>query len=56
MAEKLPNHAQVVIIGGGIDDEWIMAGKYEINVAGKMFPIKIHMDPIYDPKSEKVRM
>ena len=40
----------------GIDDEWIMAGTYEINVAGKMFPIKIHLEPIYDPKSKRVRM
>ena len=40
----------------GIDNAWIMAGKYEINVAGKMFPIKIHLEPIYDPKSQRVRM
>ncbi|MBW2296604.1 MAG: GcvT family protein [Deltaproteobacteria bacterium] len=40
----------------GIDDAWIMDGKYEINVAGKMFPIKIHLEPVYDPKSNKVRM
>jgi len=39
-----------------IDDEWIMAGKYEINVAGKMFPIKIHLEPVYDPKSQRVRL
>ncbi len=40
----------------GIDDEWIMDGEYEINVAGKMYPINIHLEPIYDPKSERVRM
>ncbi len=40
----------------GIDDAWIMAGKYEINVAGKLYPIKIHLEPIYDPKSRRVRM
>jgi 4-methylaminobutanoate oxidase (formaldehyde-forming) len=39
-----------------IDDDWIMAGNYEINVAGKLFPIKIHLEPMYDPKSERVRM
>jgi len=39
-----------------IDDAWIIDGKYEINVAGKMFPIKIHLEPVYDPKSEKVKM
>jgi 4-methylaminobutanoate oxidase (formaldehyde-forming) len=41
---------------GGIDDAWITAGKYEINVAGRMFPIKIHLKPIYDPASRRVRM
>ena len=40
----------------GIDDEWIMAGNYEINVAGKMHPIKLHLEPVYDPKSKRVRM
>ena len=40
----------------GIDDAWIMAGKYEINIAGKLFPIKIHLEPVYDPKSQRVRL
>jgi glycine cleavage system T protein len=40
----------------GIDDAWIMAGKYEINVAGKRYPIRIHLKPIYDPKSQRIRM
>jgi 4-methylaminobutanoate oxidase (formaldehyde-forming) len=40
----------------GISDEWIMSGKYEINVEGKLFPIKIHLKPPYDPESKKVRI
>ncbi len=40
----------------GIEDEWILSGKYEINVAGKLFPIQIHLEPVYDPKSGRVRM
>ena len=40
----------------GIDDGWILAGNYEINVAGRLFPVKIHPEPVYDPKSERVRM
>jgi 4-methylaminobutanoate oxidase (formaldehyde-forming) len=40
----------------GIEDEWILSGKYEINVAGKLFPIEIHLEPVYDPKSGRVRM
>jgi 4-methylaminobutanoate oxidase (formaldehyde-forming) len=41
---------------GGITDEWITSGKYEINIEGKMFPLKVHLEPPYDPKSERVRM
>jgi 4-methylaminobutanoate oxidase (formaldehyde-forming) len=40
----------------GITDEWIKAGSYEINVAGNMYPIEIHLEPVYDPKSHRVRM
>lgn len=40
----------------GINDEWITAGKYEINVAGKIYPIKVYLEPPYDPKNERVRM
>ena len=40
----------------GISDEWIMEGKYEINVEGKLFPIKIHLKPPYDPETERVKM
>lgn len=40
----------------GIDDEWILSGNYEINVEGKLYPIKIHLEPPYDPKSKRVRM
>ena len=28
----------------------------EINVAGKLFPIKIHLEPMVDSKSERSRM
>jgi len=40
----------------GITDEWILSGKYEIDIEGKHYPIKIHLQPPYDPKGEKVRM
>ena len=40
----------------GISDDWITDGAYEINIAGKMYPIKIHLEPVYDPTSERVKM
>jgi 4-methylaminobutanoate oxidase (formaldehyde-forming) len=40
----------------GIDDEWILSEKYEINVEGKLYPIKIHLDAPYDPEGRRLRM
>ncbi len=40
----------------GIRDDWILSGRYEINVAGRLFPIKVHLKPPYDPQSARVRM
>jgi glycine cleavage system T protein len=40
----------------GITDEWILAGKYEINVEGRRYAAKVHLRPPYDPTSERVRM
>jgi 4-methylaminobutanoate oxidase (formaldehyde-forming) len=39
----------------GITNEWIMNAEYTINVEGKMVPAKVHLKPMYDPKSERVR-
>jgi 4-methylaminobutanoate oxidase (formaldehyde-forming) len=40
----------------GIDDAWIRAGEYEINVAGRRYPIKIHLEALHDPKGARLRM
>jgi 4-methylaminobutanoate oxidase (formaldehyde-forming) len=40
----------------GIDDEWILSGQYQIDVAGKLIPAKVHIKAPYDPESKKVRM
>jgi 4-methylaminobutanoate oxidase (formaldehyde-forming) len=40
----------------GIDDEWILSGKYEVDVEGRLIPAKIHLKAPYDPESKRVRM
>jgi 4-methylaminobutanoate oxidase (formaldehyde-forming) len=40
----------------GIDDEWLLAGNYEIKVEGKLYPIKIHINAPYDPGRKRVRL
>jgi 4-methylaminobutanoate oxidase (formaldehyde-forming) len=39
----------------GITKEWIMNAEYTIDVEGKMVPAEVHLKPMYDPKSERVR-
>ena len=40
----------------GISNDWILSGKYEILVEGKMIPARVHLKAPYDPKAERVRM
>jgi 4-methylaminobutanoate oxidase (formaldehyde-forming) len=40
----------------GIREDWIRSGSYEINVAGRRYPIKIHLKPPYDPQHARLRM
>ena len=39
-----------------INEDWILNGKYEIEVEGKMVPAKVHIRSPYDPKNERTRM
>lgn len=40
----------------GISDEWIVNGRYEIDVEGQMVPAKAHVKAPYDPMNKRVRM
>jgi 4-methylaminobutanoate oxidase (formaldehyde-forming) len=40
----------------GITDEWILSGRYEIDVEGRLIPAKVHLRAPYDPKNLRVRM
>ena len=39
-----------------ISEDWILNGKYEIEVEGKMIPAKVHIRSPYDPKNERTKM
>ncbi len=39
-----------------ITEDWILKGKYEIEVEGKMVPAKVHIRSPYDPKNERTKM
>jgi len=40
----------------GISEKWILEGKYEIEVEGKMIPAKVHIRSPYDPKNQRPKM
>jgi 4-methylaminobutanoate oxidase (formaldehyde-forming) len=40
----------------GITEDWILAGKYELEVQGKMIPAKVHIRSPYDPMNERTKM
>lgn len=40
---------------GGVNPGYINSGSYEIEVAGRRYPAKASLRPLYDPKLERVR-
>ena len=40
----------------GIDNAWILSGRYEIDVEGKLITAKVHITAPYDPQGKRVRM
>ncbi len=39
----------------GITDEWLNAGSYELVVAAEHVPAELHLGPLYDPQSARVK-
>ncbi len=41
--------------GAPLDEAWIRAGRYEVEVAAERVPARVSLRPFYDPASERVR-
>jgi 4-methylaminobutanoate oxidase (formaldehyde-forming) len=39
----------------GVDREYLLAGRYELEVATERTPCKIHLGPLYDPKMARIK-
>jgi heterotetrameric sarcosine oxidase gamma subunit len=39
----------------GVTADYIKSGNYELKIAGKRFPAKASLQPLYDPKGERIR-
>ena len=42
-------------VQGGVDQEFIAAGNFELEVAGKRFAAVASLRPMYDPTGEKIK-
>ena len=42
--------------GGLVDRDFVVNGKYEVEIAGERVPAKVSLSPWYDPKSERVKL
>ena len=40
---------------GGVDDNWLNAGRYELVVAGETLPASLKLSPPYDPEGLRIR-
>ena len=39
----------------GVDDDYLLSGSYELEVASEIIPCEIHLKPLYDPQSARVK-
>ncbi|HET6592794.1 MAG TPA: FAD-dependent oxidoreductase [Xanthomonadales bacterium] len=44
-----------MVEGDPVDRAWLDSGKWEVDIAGKRYPAKVSLQPLYDPKMERVR-
>ncbi|MBY0396482.1 MAG: aminomethyltransferase family protein, partial [Thermoleophilia bacterium] len=40
---------------GGVDDAFLTSGRYELVVAGDVFPARLELGPLYDPAGARIR-
>ncbi len=45
-----------VVNEDGVTADWVKEGSYEIEIACERFPARASLRPLYDPRSERVRM
>jgi len=39
----------------GVDDDFVLSGSYELEVAGERVPAHVHLAPLYDAKMERIK-
>jgi 4-methylaminobutanoate oxidase (formaldehyde-forming) len=44
-----------MVKGEPVDLAYLQEGKWEVDIAGKIYPAEVSLKPMYDPAMEKVR-
>ncbi|MGO9816711.1 MAG: GcvT family protein [Acidocella sp.] len=39
----------------GVDEDFVLSGSYELEVAGERVPARVHLAPLYDAKMERIK-
>ena len=42
--------------GEAVTLDWARKGAYEVNVGGRLFPVRVSTKPVYDPGNDRIRM
>jgi 4-methylaminobutanoate oxidase (formaldehyde-forming) len=42
--------------GEGIDQSWLDNGEWTVEIAGRTYPARVSLRPLYDPRNERIRM
>jgi 4-methylaminobutanoate oxidase (formaldehyde-forming) len=45
----------MVEAGVPLDAAWIAAGRWQVEVAGRLLPARVSLEPLYDPKMLRIR-
>jgi len=45
----------VIETGQVVDEDYIDQGKWEIDIAGTVYPARVSLKPMYDPTNEKIK-
>ena len=44
-----------MVEGDPVDKAYIEEGKWEVDIAGTLYPLEVSLRPMYDPAMQKVR-
>ena len=48
--------AMIENTGEMINKNYLETGQWEIEVADKKFPVRVSLNPMYDPKNERIKL